>query len=308
MNRPWGDDVDYIQFLNSSQNSPSNEEAGKVDEALKRGEKSLVSEGKPPKPSLPPRQEPRHAPPDRGIRFFIEAARPPLPGLLPPPRVLPDAGANPPSPPSRPDRLRIIGPLPIDPPGPPPRPPPPPLPKPHPFPQSLQLLTIMFIPRPPFHAQRKPSSIHHNMPFRPFPSRRSLSPHRFPPFFASIIVESTPTSSTATFPSASPPSKSARKIFSPTPFSGSSWGPLHAVGYAPYRRGRSGQRQPVIRTDKIPWMIRRSSARGLPVRALGGSRGGRNAHCSSVSSRNAIASLRDQAPQDRVYYLPRVLR
>ena len=28
---------------NSSQNSPSNEEAGQVDEALKRGEKSLVS-------------------------------------------------------------------------------------------------------------------------------------------------------------------------------------------------------------------------------------------------------------------------
>jgi len=40
---------------NSSQNSPSNEEAGQVDEALKRGEKSLVSSGKPPKPSLPPR-------------------------------------------------------------------------------------------------------------------------------------------------------------------------------------------------------------------------------------------------------------
>ena len=93
--------------MNSSQGSPSDEGAGKVDEALKRGEKSLVSSGKPPKPSLPPHQEPLHAPPDRGIRFLIETARPPLPGLLPPPRVLPDAGANPPSPPSRPDAEAI---------------------------------------------------------------------------------------------------------------------------------------------------------------------------------------------------------
>ena len=55
------------------------------------------------------------------------------------------------------------------------------------------------------------------------------------------------------------------------------------VAAMPYPSGRSCQRQPVRRTCKMASTVRRSSARGRPVFAGGGSCGAMNAHCRSVS-------------------------
>lgn len=52
--------------------------------------------------------------------------------------------------------------------------------------------------------------------------------------------------------------------------------------------GISIHRHPVTRTYRIPFSVFRSSARGLPVQAFGGSRGLMKAHCSSFSSRNSM--------------------
>jgi hypothetical protein len=53
----------------------------------------------------------------------------------------------------------------------------------------------------------------------------------------------------------------------------------------------------------LPPRTLRSSARGLPVLALGGSRGAMKAHCSSVSPRNPIGlPLRNRLSGESVYY------
>lgn len=51
---------------------------------------------------------------------------------------------------------------------------------------------------------------------------------------------------------------------------------------APYSRGRSYQRQPVVSTRRMPSMVRRSSARGHPVRAGGGRKERLKSHWPSV--------------------------
>ncbi len=57
-----------------------------------------------------------------------------------------------------------------------------------------------------------------------------------------------------------------------------------AVASSPSAGGRSAQAQPVRKTYKIASRVRRSSARGRPVRAGGGRSGQSLAHWASVSS------------------------
>jgi hypothetical protein len=146
--------------------------------------------------------------------------RPPSPSdSLPPPRILRNARPNPSPPQPLPNRLRIIGRIRIYPLRPPPRPPPPALLHPQAPQRLLQPTAVVLIPRPHRHPQGKPIFIHPNARFRPFSLLMPIYSYPFPPFFASTRVESTATASTFAFPSVSPQSRRACRIWRQTPFS-----------------------------------------------------------------------------------------
>ena len=193
--------------MNSSQNSPGDEEAGKEDEGQEGGEPPLVPNRPPSEPSFPPSEGPLHA-----------ASSLPI-GLPTPERPLSPSGSLPPPPQPLPNRLRIIRRIRIYPLRPRPRPPPPALLHPQAPQHLLKPTTIVLIPRSHHYTQGKPIFIHQNVRFRPFSLLMPIDSYPFPPFFASTSVESTATASTFTFPSVYPQSRRACRIFCQTPFS-----------------------------------------------------------------------------------------
>jgi hypothetical protein len=89
-------------------------------------------------------------------------------------------------------------------------------------------------------------------------------------------------SSSPRWSSAARAARAARQMRSQTPSSPQRLRRRQTVVGAPYTRGRSCQRQPVMSTDQMPSMVRRSSARGRPVWADGGRWGQMKAHCRTV--------------------------
>jgi hypothetical protein len=207
------------QPMNSSQNSPGDEEAGEEDEGQEGGKPPFVPNRQPSEPPFQPPEEPFHAASSLPIGLSTPE-RPLSPsGSLPPPRILRNARPNPPPPQPLPNRLRIIGRIRIHDLRPRPRPPPPALLHPQAPQHLLKPTTIVLIPRSHHHTQRKPIFIHQNVHFRPFSLLMPIDSYPFPPFFASTRVESTATASTFTFPSVYPQSRRAGRIFPQTPFS-----------------------------------------------------------------------------------------
>jgi hypothetical protein len=204
---------------NSSQNSPSDEEAGEKDEGQEDGQPPFVPNRQPSESPFQPSEEPLHA--ASSLPIGLPTPERPLSpsGSLPPPRILRNAGSNPPPSQPLPNRLRIIRRIRLYPLRPPPRPPPPALLHPQALQHLLQPTTIVLIPRPHHHTQRKPIFIHQNVHFGSFPLLMPVDPYPFPPFFASTSVESTATASTFTFPSVYPQSRRAGRIWCQIPFS-----------------------------------------------------------------------------------------
>jgi len=206
------------ESVNSSQNSPGDEEADKEDEGQEGGKVPLVPNGPPSEPSFQPSEEPLHT-----ASSLPTPERSPSPsGSLPPPRILRKARPNHPPPQPLPNRLRIISRIRIYHLRPRPCPPPPALLHPQAPQHLLQPTAIVLIPRPHHHTQGKPIFIHPNARFGPFSPLMPIDPYPFPPFFTSTSVESTATASTFTFPSVYPQSRRACRILCQTPFSWSS--------------------------------------------------------------------------------------
>jgi hypothetical protein len=207
------------ESVNSSQNSPGDEEADKEDEGQEGGKPPFVPNRPPSESPFPPSEEPLHAA-SSPLIGLPTPERPLSPsGSLPPPRILRNAGPNPLPPQPLPNRLRIIRRIRIYHLRPPPRPPPPALLHPQAPQHLLKPTTIVLIPRPHHHTQGKPIFIHPNARFGPFSLLMPIDSYTFPPFFASTRVESTATASTFTFPSVSPQSRRACRILCQTPFS-----------------------------------------------------------------------------------------
>jgi len=196
------------ESVNSSQNSPGDEEAGEEDEGQEGGKPPFVPNRPPSEPPFPPSEEPFHA-----------ASSLPI-GLPTPERLLSPSGSLPPPPQPLPNRLHII--RRIHHLRPRPRPPPPALLHPQAPQHLLKPTTIVLIPRPHHHTQGKPIFIHQNVHFGPLSLLMPIDSYTFPPFFASTRVESTATASTFTFPSVYPQSRRACRIWCQTPFSWSS--------------------------------------------------------------------------------------
>jgi hypothetical protein len=205
--------------MNSSQNSPGDEEAGEEDEGQEGGKPPFVPNRQPSEPPFQPSEEPLHAAssPPIGLPTPERSLSPS--GSLPPPRILRTAGPNPPPPQPLPNRLRIIGRIRIHHLRPRPRPPPPALLHSQAPQHLLKPTTIVLIPRSHHYTQGKPIFIHQNARFGPFSLLMPIDSYTFSPFFASTSVESTATASTFTFPSVYPQSRRACRIFCQTPFS-----------------------------------------------------------------------------------------
>lgn len=103
-----------------------------------------------------------------------------------------------------------------------------------------------------------------------------------PPFFAGANAPSRKAMDQSSAPRWSREASAARQMRSHTPSSVQRLSRRQAVVGAPYSRGRSCQRQPVVSTKRMPSMVRRSSARGRPVRAGGGRKERMKSHCLSV--------------------------
>jgi hypothetical protein len=94
--------------LNSSQNSPGDEEAGEEDGGQEGGEPPFMPNDQPSELPFPPPEEPLHTASSPPIGLPTPE-RPLSPsGSLPPPRILRNASPNPPPPQPLPNRLHII--------------------------------------------------------------------------------------------------------------------------------------------------------------------------------------------------------
>jgi hypothetical protein len=213
---------ELLLILNSSQNSPGDEEAGEEDEGQEGGQPPFVPNRQPSEPPFQPSEESFHAAssPPIGLPTLERSLSPS--GSLPPPRILRNAGPNPPPPQPLPNRLGIIRRIRIHHLRPRPRPPPPALLHPQAPQHLLKPTTIVLIPRSHHHTQGKPIFIHQNVHFGPFSLLMPIDSYTFPPFFASTSVESMATASTFTFPSVYPQSRRACRIWYQIPFSWSS--------------------------------------------------------------------------------------
>jgi hypothetical protein len=209
-------------IMNSSQNSPGDEEAGEEDEGQEGGKPPFVPNRQPSEPPFQPSEEPLHAASSPPIGLPTPECLLSPSGSLPPPRILRNARPNPSPPQPLPNHLRIIGRIRIYPLRPPPCPPPPALLHPQAPQRLLKPMAVVLIPRPHHHTQGKPIFIHPNARFRHFSLLMPIDSYPFPPFFASTSVESTATASTFTFPSVYPQSRRACRIFCQIPFSWSS--------------------------------------------------------------------------------------
>jgi len=110
-------------------------------------------------------------------------------------------------------------------------------------------------------------------------------PNRTTPFFAGTKLPSRNAVDHSSLPWASNWLSRARHMRSQVPSCAHVCRRRQAVVGAPYARGISSQAQPVFSTCKMPFMVRRSSARGRPGPGFGwGSIGSITAHCVSESS------------------------
>jgi hypothetical protein len=141
--------------------------------------------------------------------------------------------------------------------------------------------------------QRNSLAVDHHHPLR------ALAPLGFadgrPPFFAGAKLPSAKDSDQSSWPCASSSPRKARQRASHTPCSSQASKRRRQVLYEgqPRSRGRSSQRAPVRRTQRMPSRQPRGSAGGRPPfreRFVRGSKGAILAHCASVNKGLAIGA------------------
>ncbi len=120
-------------------------------------------------------------------------------------------------------------------------------------------------------SQRYTRAVCHHHPLCPFATFGFT--HAEPPFLALAKLPSRNTSSQLSRPSASNSERKRRQILSQTSSRSQSRKRRQQVLSLGYRSGRSRQRAPLRKTHRIPSKTSRSSARGRPVLATGGSSG-----------------------------------
>ncbi len=111
------------------------------------------------------------------------------------------------------------------------------------------------------------------------------------PFLAGTKLPSRKACAQSNFCCASKEFRITPHSVSQTPDSSHSFRRRQQVLPGVYSRGTSCQRAPVRSTHSIPSKVLRSSARGLPMRFLGGKCGSINCHCASLSSRHMPESF-----------------
>ena len=104
----------------------------------------------------------------------------------------------------------------------------------------------------------------------------------YSPLLAGTKLPSRKACAHSNLPCASKLESTARHKFSQTPASSHSLSRRHAVVGEPSSLGKSFQRQPVRRTNRMASNVRRSSARGRPIVFWGGRSGAIRSHWSSV--------------------------
>jgi hypothetical protein len=130
---------------------------------------------------------------------------------------------------------------------------------------------------------RQPVAFHHRHHLGPLADLGASD--AAPPFLAGTKLPSRKAWDQSSFPWASSWLSSARQIRSHVPSSLQARKRRQQVVGEPYSRGISAQAQPVLSTYKIPFNVRRSSARGRPRPGFClGINGAMMAHCSSVNS------------------------
>jgi hypothetical protein len=137
---------------------------------------------------------------------------------------------------------------------------------------------------------RQSMAISHNHDFRALAHLRP--PDAGPPFLAGTKRPSRKACPHSSLLCASSWLNSRRQMPSQVPPAVQAWKRRQQVDGEPYSRGISPHAQPVFSTNKIPFSVRRSSARLRPGpgRCVGIS-GWMTAHCSSVSSWRLIAPV-----------------
>lgn len=139
--------------------------------------------------------------------------------------------------------------------------------------------------------QRKASAIGHQHQLSALASPGQ--PYSSAPFLAGTKEPSKKAWAQSSFCFASRLARIARQRFSQTPASSHSRNLRQQVVGEPNSLGKSCHLAPERSTQRIPSSVRRSSARGRPVRLGGGKFGAINFHCSSVSSLPIRAIFRD---------------
>ena len=119
--------------------------------------------------------------------------------------------------------------------------------------------------------------------------------HPAAPFFAMTKLPSMKHSVKSSLPRSLTSFTTARKIASKTPERTHSWNRLWQVWYGGYRSGKSCQRAPVRKIQRMPFRISRSLTLGRPrpsARRVGFGRSGLMiSHCSSLSSIGSLQFL-----------------
>ena len=134
------------------------------------------------------------------------------------------------------------------------------------------------------YGDRKTSAVCHCHDLRTF-APLGLS-HSEPPFFATTKVPSIKPSLRSSLPLSIISSARVFRMVSNSPLLTQLWKRLWQVWYGGYRSGKSCQRAPVFKTQRMPSSTSRLFLQGLPfpssLRTGSGIKGSRMAHCSSV--------------------------
>ena len=272
--------------MNSLQKSPDDNEASEKYKSLECNHRTLIANGKPMK-ALKPTKEPLHTTSGCKIPLSVKPVRS-SPCKLPSPtgnvgfyasvsKILPYTttviGSI---------RCHLLGSC--------PGPASACIVQPHPPYYFLKHLTVMNISRTHLQCQGNPFLGSKNMNLSAFYLLMAIPAYKLSPFCALIVVLSTDVRDGSTLPRLYPRLRRPWSIFCHTPSCCSFFSLLQAVVGWPYLLGMSAQRQPVVRTYRIPLRTFLSSRRGRPLLGEGGMKLWRKLHCSSVSSLNSMAS------------------
>ena len=271
---------------NSLQKSPDDEEASEKYKSLKCNYRTLITNGKPMK-ALKPTKEPLHTTSGCKIPLSVKPVRP-SPCRLPSPTS--NVGFYAPVSKILPYMATIVSLIRCYLLGPCSGPPSASIVQPHSPYYFLKHLAVMNISRTHLQCQGNPFLGSKNMDFSALDLPVAIPAYKLAPFCALIVVLSTAVRDGSILPRLYPRLRRLWSIFCQMPSSCSLFSLLQAVVGWPYCLGMSAQRQPVVRTYRIPLRTFLSSRRGRPLLGEGGMKPWRKLHCSSVSSLNSMAS------------------